>query len=96
MHEVRIAEGPEFRCADDDTLLRAGLRAGLGMPYECNSGSCGTCKVAMMLGFDTQMVDPGTGAGELITIQYRFTDISGANGTCQFTVYPDLTIAVGP
>jgi len=59
-------------------------------------GSCSSCKVAMTLGFDTQMVDPNTGAGELITIQYRFTDISGANGTCQFTVYPDLTIAAGP
>jgi hypothetical protein len=57
-------------------------------------GSCGTCLVNMTLGFDTQMVDPGSGAGELITVQYRFTDISGANGTCQFTVYPDLTIVV--
>jgi len=57
-------------------------------------GSCGTCLVSMTLGFDTQMVDPGSGAGELITVQYRFTDISGANGTCQFTVYPDMTIVV--
>jgi toluene monooxygenase electron transfer component len=50
MHDVRIAEGPRYRCEDDDTLLRAGLRAGLGMPYECNSGSCGTCKVELLEG----------------------------------------------
>jgi len=50
MHDVRIAEGPRYRCEEDDTLLRAGLRAGLGMPYECNSGSCGTCKVELIEG----------------------------------------------
>ncbi len=50
MHRVRIAEGPEFACAVDDTLLRAGLRAGLGMPYECNAGACGSCKVELLEG----------------------------------------------
>ena len=50
MHSVRIAEGPEYRCGADDTLLRAGLRAGLGFPYECNAGSCGTCKVELLEG----------------------------------------------
>ncbi|MFN0302949.1 MAG: 2Fe-2S iron-sulfur cluster-binding protein [Burkholderiales bacterium] len=39
-----------FECATDDTLLRAALRAGLGMPYECNVGSCGTCKVELIGG----------------------------------------------
>ncbi|HSN22307.1 MAG TPA: 2Fe-2S iron-sulfur cluster-binding protein [Usitatibacter sp.] len=50
MHEVRIAGGEAFPCAEDDTLLRAGLRAGLGLPYECNSGACGTCKVELVEG----------------------------------------------
>ena len=50
MREVRIAGGEAFPCAEDDTLLRAGLRAGLGFPYECNSGSCGTCKVELVEG----------------------------------------------
>lgn len=50
MHEVRIAGGEAYRCAEDDTLLRAALRSGLGMPYECNSGSCGTCKVELVEG----------------------------------------------
>jgi len=55
MHSVRIAEGPEYRCGTDDTLLRAGLRAGLGMPYECNAGSCGTCKVELLEGQVTSL-----------------------------------------
>ncbi len=39
-----------FECATNDTLLRAGLRAGLAIPYECNVGSCGTCKVELIGG----------------------------------------------
>lgn len=50
MRRISIAQGPEYACAADDTLLRAGLRAGLGFPYECNSGSCGTCKVELVAG----------------------------------------------
>jgi toluene monooxygenase electron transfer component len=50
MRTVRISQGGEFACAEDDTLLRAGLRAGLGLPYECNAGSCGTCKVELLEG----------------------------------------------
>ena len=50
MRAIRIASGEAFSCAEDDTLLRAGLRAGLGFPYECNSGSCGTCKVELVEG----------------------------------------------
>ena len=40
----------QFDCAEDDTILRAGLRAGFGMPYECNTGNCGTCKVELVSG----------------------------------------------
>lgn len=51
IYRVEIAGAPAtFECAADDTLLRAGLRAGLGMPYECNVGSCGTCKVELASG----------------------------------------------
>lgn len=50
MPSIKLADGAEYRCAEDDTLLRAGLRAGLGFPYECNAGSCGTCKVDLVEG----------------------------------------------
>jgi len=40
----------QFECAPDDTIVRAALRAGLGIPYECNVGSCGTCKVELLEG----------------------------------------------
>ncbi len=39
-----------FDCPSDDTILRAGLRAGLGMAYECNVGSCGNCRFELLEG----------------------------------------------
>jgi NAD(P)H-flavin reductase/ferredoxin len=37
-----------------ETLLDAGLRAGIILPYECRSGGCGLCK-ATMIGGDVEM-----------------------------------------
>jgi toluene monooxygenase electron transfer component len=42
--------GTIYRCGEDDTLLRAALRAGLGFPYECNVGSCGNCRFELLSG----------------------------------------------
>jgi len=51
MHAITLATTEtRYSCADDDTLLRAGLREGLGLAYECNVGSCGTCKVELIEG----------------------------------------------
>lgn len=48
---IKIADSNiEFECAVDDTVTRAALRAGLGMPYECNVGCCGTCKFELVDG----------------------------------------------
>jgi toluene monooxygenase electron transfer component len=48
---IKIVDGDiEFECRADDTISRAALRAGLGMPYECNVGSCGSCKVELLSG----------------------------------------------
>lgn len=42
--------GAAFDCAGDDAILRAGLRAGLALPYECNVGGCGSCKFELLAG----------------------------------------------
>lgn len=34
----------------DETLLDAGLRAGLPMPFECRNGGCGVCKATLLHG----------------------------------------------
>jgi prepilin-type N-terminal cleavage/methylation domain-containing protein len=66
----------------------------LSLPATAN-GTCGTCKVNMQLGYDTQIVDPNTGNGELVTLKYNFQDSFANTGSCTFVVHPDLTIT-GP
>jgi quinol-cytochrome oxidoreductase complex cytochrome b subunit len=39
----------------DETLLDAGLRQGIDLPYECRNGGCGVCKCSVLQG----QVDPG-------------------------------------
>ncbi|HZP78345.1 MAG TPA: 2Fe-2S iron-sulfur cluster binding domain-containing protein [Pseudolabrys sp.] len=39
-----------FDCSGKETLLRAGLRQGFGLPYECATGTCGTCRARLMSG----------------------------------------------
>ena len=53
MTQIRITTDPEqneFDQQGKDTVLRAALRAGLGFPYECNSGGCGSCKFELLDG----------------------------------------------
>ncbi|MDB5594774.1 MAG: tmoF [Hyphomicrobiales bacterium] len=51
MKQITITGGNiSFDCAEDDTILRAALRAGLGFPYECNVGSCGNCRFELVEG----------------------------------------------
>lgn len=48
---VRIENSDaHFSCDQMDTITRSGLKAGLGMPYECNSGGCGTCRFELVEG----------------------------------------------
>jgi toluene monooxygenase electron transfer component len=51
VNTIRIA-GTDiaFRAAEGDNLLRAGLRSGVGLPYECNAGGCGSCKFELISG----------------------------------------------
>ena len=39
-----------FPCQPDESLLYAGLRAGFGLPYECATGTCGSCRARVMQG----------------------------------------------
>ena len=40
----------EFEIAGAETMLQAGLRAGLAMNYGCSSGNCGLCKARVVSG----------------------------------------------
>lgn len=40
----------EFPCGNGETLLHAGLRSGITLPYECATGTCGTCRARLLTG----------------------------------------------
>jgi toluene monooxygenase electron transfer component len=40
----------DFECGAADKLLYAGLARGLTLPYECATGTCGTCRARIMQG----------------------------------------------
>ncbi len=39
-----------FECALGENILYAGLRSGIDLPYECGTGTCGTCKARLKSG----------------------------------------------
>ncbi|HEY4350712.1 MAG TPA: 2Fe-2S iron-sulfur cluster-binding protein, partial [Paraburkholderia sp.] len=42
--------GYEFEALPGERVLHAGLRAGIALPYECATGTCGTCKATLVGG----------------------------------------------
>jgi toluene monooxygenase electron transfer component len=49
--QIRLANSDRsYANPAGDNLLRAGLRAGLGLPYECCAGGCGSCKFELLSG----------------------------------------------
>lgn len=51
MPDIRLAASDRvIPCDDGDTVLRAALRAGVGMSYSCNTGACGNCRFELVEG----------------------------------------------
>ena len=42
--------GHQFACEGDETVLAAAMRAGVGLPYGCKNGACGSCKGKLVTG----------------------------------------------
>jgi toluene monooxygenase electron transfer component len=40
----------EFACEPGEKILRAGLGNGIALPYECGTGTCGTCRARLLEG----------------------------------------------
>ena len=42
--KIRVpASGHEFDAEENETILEAALRQGVGLPYGCRYGACGRC-----------------------------------------------------
>ncbi len=42
--------GRHFETLPDETILTAGIRQGIGLPYGCKDGACGSCKCKLLSG----------------------------------------------
>jgi CDP-4-dehydro-6-deoxyglucose reductase len=50
-HQVYLAGRPQrFEVAEGETVLQAGRRQHLAMPFGCQSGGCGSCRVRLLQG----------------------------------------------
>jgi len=50
-HQMSVhPDNRNIRVRQGETLLEAGLRAGLALPYECRNGGCGVCKCSILNG----------------------------------------------
>jgi CDP-4-dehydro-6-deoxyglucose reductase len=48
---VKIKQtGHEFQVQADEAVLSAALRQGIGLPYGCKNGACGSCKATVLAG----------------------------------------------
>lgn len=54
IHTVTLSNGDRqekrYECSSEESILQAGLRAGLPLRYKCTNGSCGECKTALQSG----------------------------------------------
>jgi CDP-4-dehydro-6-deoxyglucose reductase len=42
--------GRQFTCDEEETVLAAAIRAGVGLPYGCKTGACGCCRGKLLSG----------------------------------------------
>ncbi len=76
-----------FEQSGADTVLRAALRAGIGFPYECNAGGCGSCRFDVVAGGVAVLWPEAPGLTERDRRR-------GRQLACQCVATGDLTIKV--
>jgi toluene monooxygenase electron transfer component len=75
-----------FECRPGEAILHAGLRSGVELPYECASGTCGSCKALLVEGrVESEWPDA---PGRLACTDER------ALLTCQSVALEECTVAV--
>jgi toluene monooxygenase electron transfer component len=76
-----------FEAAEGEKVLYAGLRDKIGLPYECATGTCGTCKARLIDGRIDDGWPEAPGKKSLKTAQGEFL-------MCQCTALTDLNLEV--
>lgn len=80
-----LPKGQTFEIVGNESLLEAGLRAGMPMPYGCSNGTCGDCKCRVVKG-DVVKVRPH---------DYTLSAADKAQGmtlACSYTAVGDISL----
>lgn len=77
--------GRQFETASNETILAAGMRQGIGLPYGCKDGACGSCKCKKISG----SVVHGTHQAKALSAE---EEAQGFVLTCCATAQSDLVL----
>jgi len=77
----------DFECATGEKILLAGLRSGVELPYECGTGTCGTCKARRASGRTTTEWADAPG--------HRYLKGENELLMCQSVAHEDCVLEVG-
>ena len=77
--------GVAFEVEDDETVLQAAIRQGIGLPYGCRDGACGSCKSRLLEG----RVTLGPHQHRALSVE---EEAAGCTLTCCARALSDLTI----
>ena len=85
-----LTTGQVFDCSENDTILRAALRNGIGMTYSCNVGSCGNCKFEVVEGSVTHLRSDAPASSERDLARNRYLGCQAVpNGPCSIKIRTD-------
>lgn len=90
-YRISIADtGLFFEIGEQDTLLGGMLRSGIGVPYECNAGGCGSCKFTLFEGEVFDDLENTTGLRPADRRKNKHLScISHARSDCVIGIRPD-------
>ena len=77
----------DFECERGEKILHAGLRSGVELPYECATGTCGTCKARLVSGRAESAWSEAPGR--------RYFKSEADLLTCQSVAHADCALEVG-
>ena len=77
----------DFECAAGEKILHAALRSGVELPYECATGTCGTCKATLVSGRHESHWPDAPG--------HRYLKSAAEILTCQSVAHEDCQLEVG-
>ena len=77
----------DFECDTGEKILHAALRHGVHLPYECATGTCGTCKARLVSGRHESHWPEAPG--------HKYVKSEGEILTCQSVAHEDCALEVG-